>query len=115
MLNFEEDIKTAGMPLDMMRISSLDEALIMQKLAVQMEDIEQVAPAVQAKTSGRIRVEDKRIINCKADVNQLVPFQPLDAAGSEHDRRYRAVEKRQTERRRTLAGQTQSGIFYHCG
>jgi ribonucleoside-diphosphate reductase beta chain len=74
MLNFEEDIKTAGMPLDMMRISSLDEALIMQKLAVQMEDIEQVAPAVQAKTAGRIRVEDKRIINCKADVNQLVPF-----------------------------------------
>ena len=74
MLNFEEDIKTAGMPLGMMRISSLDEALIMQKLAVQMEDIEQAVPAVQAKTAGRIRVEDKRIINCKADVNQLVPF-----------------------------------------
>ena len=25
-------------------------------------------------SSGRIRVEDKRIINCQADVNQLVPF-----------------------------------------
>jgi ribonucleoside-diphosphate reductase beta chain len=27
-----------------------------------------------AKGSGRIRVEDKSIINCQADVNQLVPF-----------------------------------------
>ncbi|MCX7193659.1 MAG: ribonucleotide-diphosphate reductase subunit beta [Proteobacteria bacterium] len=27
-----------------------------------------------ATPSGRVRVEDKRIINCKADVNQLVPF-----------------------------------------
>ena len=74
MLNFEEDIKTVGMPLDMMRITSFDESLIMQKLAMQSEDAGQAVPAVQAKPAGRIRVEDKRIINCNADVNQLVPF-----------------------------------------
>jgi ribonucleoside-diphosphate reductase beta chain len=114
MLNFEEDIKTVGMPLDMMRAASFDEttdittshltnpakdagqvigyshstrlpnntsqvagygeAFIMQKPVMQMELVEQVEPAFQAKKAGRIRVEDKRIINCKADVNQLVPF-----------------------------------------
>ncbi len=31
-------------------------------------------PAAPEVTAGRIRVEDKRIINCQADVNQLVPF-----------------------------------------
>ena len=31
-------------------------------------------PAAPQVNSGRIRVEDKRIINCQADVNQLVPF-----------------------------------------
>ncbi len=31
-------------------------------------------PAAPEVTGGRIRVEDKRIINCQADVNQLVPF-----------------------------------------
>ena len=74
MLNFEEEIKPAGMPLDMMRISPLDEVLILQKLAMQMEGEDQAEPAVQARPAGRIRVEDKRIINCNADVNQLVPF-----------------------------------------
>ncbi|CAE6701890.1 ribonucleotide-diphosphate reductase subunit beta [Candidatus Nitrotoga fabula] len=29
---------------------------------------------IASSSSGRIRVEDKRIINCQADVNQLVPF-----------------------------------------
>ncbi|WP_424192626.1 ribonucleotide-diphosphate reductase subunit beta [Ampullimonas aquatilis] len=28
----------------------------------------------KAASEGRVRVEDKRIINCRADVNQLVPF-----------------------------------------
>ena len=31
-------------------------------------------PAAPQVNGGRIRVEDKRIINCQADVNQLVPF-----------------------------------------
>ena len=56
----------------------------------------------------RIKISDKAMINCRADVNQLVPFkydwawqkylervcQPLDAAGNQHDRRRGAVEKR---------------------
>ena len=29
---------------------------------------------IASSSAGRIRVEDKRIINCNADVNQLVPF-----------------------------------------
>ncbi|HEY6095997.1 MAG TPA: ribonucleotide-diphosphate reductase subunit beta [Gallionellaceae bacterium] len=32
------------------------------------------AYTIAAEGNARIRVEDKRIINCKADVNQLVPF-----------------------------------------
>jgi ribonucleoside-diphosphate reductase beta chain len=79
MLNFEEDIKVSAMPLGMMRISSFDETSIMQKLAIQVDDSGMAeptvhAPEVQARSAGRIRVEDKRIINCNADVNQLVPF-----------------------------------------
>jgi len=35
---------------------------------------EDSAYTIAAKGSGRIRVEDKSIINCHADVNQLVPF-----------------------------------------
>ena len=58
--------------------------------------------SVQARDTGRVRAEDKRIINGASDVNQLVPFQiqmglgkipcdlrePLDAAGSEHEPRH---------------------------
>ena len=61
------------------------------------------APAVHK----RVKASDKRIINGQTDVNQLVPFkykwawekiprylrQPLDAAGSEHDARHRALER----------------------
>jgi ribonucleoside-diphosphate reductase beta chain len=36
--------------------------------------VEHVAPTQAAASTGRINVEDKRIINCNADVNQLVPF-----------------------------------------
>jgi ribonucleoside-diphosphate reductase beta chain len=75
MLNFDEDIKTGRMPVGMIPISSFDEALIMKKLAEQEQmEGEQTEHTVEAKPAGRIRVEDKRIINCKADVNQLVPF-----------------------------------------
>ena len=50
-------------------------------------------------SAGRIRVDDKRIINCRADLNQLVPFKyewawqkyldglrkPLDATRDQHE------------------------------
>ena len=74
MLNFDEDIKTDKMPIGMLPISSFDEELIMKKLAAQTDKPEQLERAADAKPASRIRVEDKRIINCKADVNQLVPF-----------------------------------------
>ncbi len=72
MLTFEEDIKPSGMPLGMLRIGQPDDIGIIAKAAVQAE---LTAPKpVQTGSASRIRVEDKRIINCKADVNQLVPF-----------------------------------------
>lgn len=37
-------------------------------------DEQQAAYSQRAASSGRVSVEDKRIINCRADVNQLVPF-----------------------------------------
>ena len=39
-----------------------------------MDAFKDEKPAMPAAIDGRIRVEDKRIINCNADVNQLVPF-----------------------------------------
>ena len=58
MLNFDEEIKPntmpIGMPLAKNNAAGLGE--------------------VPAASAGRIRVEDKRIINCQSDVNQLVPF-----------------------------------------
>jgi ribonucleoside-diphosphate reductase beta chain len=62
---------------------------------------------VDAVPAGRVRAEDKRVINGLADVNQLVPFkykwawekylsglrEPLDAAGSQHEPRHRALWK----------------------
>jgi ribonucleoside-diphosphate reductase beta chain len=62
------------LPNNTSQVAGYGEAFIMQKPVMQMELLEQAETAVQAKKAGRIRVEDKRIINCKADVNQLVPF-----------------------------------------
>ncbi len=65
-----------------------------------VHDLDVEAAAEPVTATGRVRIEDKRVINGSADVNQLVPFkyqmgvgeiprrlrQPLDAAGSEHER-----------------------------
>ncbi|MBI3223220.1 MAG: ribonucleotide-diphosphate reductase subunit beta, partial [Nitrosomonadales bacterium] len=73
MLNFEEDIRpAAAMPLAMMRTPFEDMPVVSKP--VQYDQPGERAQDVQPVSSGRIRVEDKRIINCKADVNQLVPF-----------------------------------------
>ena len=61
MLTFEEDIKPSAMPFGAMRTPSA---------ALRDESAEAAVPA----SSGRVRVEDKAIINSRADVNQLVPF-----------------------------------------
>lgn len=66
MLTFEENIKSTTMPLGMLDTSSFDDATDMA--------VAKHAEPVAKPSTGRIRVEDKRIINCNADVNQLVPF-----------------------------------------
>ena len=63
MLTFEEDIKSSAMPFGAMR-SPLGGADFLEEKA------EPSAPT----SIGRVRVEDKAIINSRADVNQLVPF-----------------------------------------
>jgi ribonucleoside-diphosphate reductase beta chain len=62
MLSFEEDIKPSAMPFGAMRSPSGGASL--------RQETEEAAPA----STGRVRVEDKAIINSRADVNQLVPF-----------------------------------------
>jgi ribonucleoside-diphosphate reductase beta chain len=67
MLTFEETGKSSAMPLGRVRPPALEDSGVYE--------IYDAMPVEQkAATVGRIRVEDKRIINCNADVNQLVPF-----------------------------------------
>ncbi len=74
MLTFDEEIKPNDKTLGMMRASTYDDVpgMQLQHASVTTKNI----PPTPAKpvSTGRIRVEDKRIINCNADVNQLVPF-----------------------------------------
>ena len=74
MLTFDEEIKPNEQALGMMRTSTFDDVQGMQ--LQQARSKTNSVPMTPEKTvsSGRIRVEDKRIINCNADVNQLVPF-----------------------------------------
>ena len=74
MLTFDEEIKPNAQPLGVMRASTFDDVPGMQ--LQQARAITGNVPMTPEKTvsTGRIRVEDKRIINCNADVNQLVPF-----------------------------------------
>jgi ribonucleoside-diphosphate reductase beta chain len=65
MLTFEEDIKPSAMPLAGMRSSFGD---------VPVGKSADSLPADPVPATGRVRVEDKAIINSRADVNQLVPF-----------------------------------------
>jgi len=60
MLTFDEEIRPTALPLGMPRVGAFNDTS------------SPLTPP--ASSTGRIRVEDKRIINCKADVNQLVPF-----------------------------------------
>ena len=73
MLTFEEDIKSTTMPIDMLRARKLDGEAVAHSEQVESVHVGSAMDLEQVSTS-RIRVEDKRIINCSADVNQLVPF-----------------------------------------
>jgi len=66
MLNFDEELTPSAQAG--LRMATMDMGAISTDKKVEKEK----APA--AKSFGRIRVEDKRIINSSCDVNQLVPF-----------------------------------------
>ncbi len=80
MLNFEEEKKSPVLPAGMMRMGGMSFGKLPQGAAaavpVASANDPVLANAVPTATvgTGRIRVEDKRIINSSADVNQLVPF-----------------------------------------
>ena len=61
MLTFEDEMMPAGLPSGVF-------PLAVEKLTDGGDY------TIAAASTKRIRVEDKRIINCSADVNQLVPF-----------------------------------------
>ena len=76
MLMFEEDVKPTAMPTGRLPTSEFGRAPETNGEHAGLSDYTEPAiraDSEQASTS-RIRVEDKRIINCSADVNQLVPF-----------------------------------------
>ena len=66
MLTFDDEIMPAVKPTGMPRSNAAAPAPAPAPATA--------APAATAASSARISVADKRIINCKADVNQLVPF-----------------------------------------
>jgi len=65
MLTFEDEVVSGAIPAGMRMDSTAG--------AMPKADADRGYTIAAAET-GRIRVEDKRIINCNADVNQLVPF-----------------------------------------
>jgi ribonucleoside-diphosphate reductase beta chain len=67
MLNFEDDMTSTAAPAGAL-IASMGIG------AGACKDSNDHTYTIASVSTGRIRVEDKRIINCNADVNQLVPF-----------------------------------------
>ena len=111
MLQFEETKSVAGLGLQHGLNAGLNVTTDFVAAKPAAATVQLVAPSVVTtvqvpESFRRIRLEDKRIINGKTDVNQLVPFkykwaweevpgllrQPLDAAGDQHEPRHRAVE-----------------------
>src|SRR5476649_754366 len=70
MLNFDDDLMPS--PVPGLALSS-GAGFMPSSIAREPEAESEVAGDV-ASALHRVTVEDKRIINCKADVNQLVPF-----------------------------------------
>ena len=89
MLVWEEDIRTpptitprspAHSHLDAVRAAALSSPQFEQPRVAQVPvsaavaDVATVAPGAQARSTRRVNVAEKRIINGQTDVNQLVPF-----------------------------------------
>ncbi len=77
MLTFENEVMPAALPMGL-RLPSICAGVgaraASKEDAASKEAADEHAYTIASTSTGRIRVEDKRIINCKADVNQLVPF-----------------------------------------
>ena len=74
MLTFEEEVMPTTMPIGLQLAAVGMRSMNDEGVARSKDHVEDRAYTVAAANVGRIRVEDKRIINCSADVNQLVPF-----------------------------------------
>src|SRR5271169_5337857 len=70
MLTFEDEVMPAAIPASLRLVT----AGAMTGKNESKKGESEHAYTIAATGTGRIRVEDKRIINCSADVNQLVPF-----------------------------------------
>ena len=68
MLTFDDDVIPAALPAGLRLGASFAES------AIKIDEMEDHAYSIAATNPNRIRVEDKAIINSRADVNQLVPF-----------------------------------------
>ena len=68
MLTFDDDVIPAALPAGLRLGASFAES------AIKTDDFEDHGYSIAATNPNRIRVEDKAIINSRADVNQLVPF-----------------------------------------
>lgn len=67
MLTFEDEVFQPGNIL----AGTSAQAGMANKMIAERQVLDEEIPAEDHR---RVSVEDKRIINCKADVNQLVPF-----------------------------------------
>jgi ribonucleoside-diphosphate reductase beta chain len=75
MLNFEDEVAVSPIPgLGLQAVRGFMPASSASAGARQERAPQEAAPPANADASRRIRVEDKRIINGRTDVNQLVPF-----------------------------------------
>src|SRR5450759_454020 len=75
MLNFEDEVAVSPIPgLGLQAVRGFMPASSAGAGGRQERAQQEAAPAVSADELRRIRVEDKRIINGRTDVNQLVPF-----------------------------------------
>ena len=131
MLTFEDDLSPApALPAHAATpdtIRAQGAGGILSREPVHDLDVDRQQPSTP---TGRVRLEDKRVINGQADVNQLVPVQvqvgvgqvprglrePLDAARDQHAARHRAVEEPgRTHRRRAADRQAQPRLLRHRG
>ena len=74
MLTFEDEVMPTTMPMGLHLATAGMRSMIDEGMDRHKDRAENHEYTVAAANTGRIRVEDKRIINCNADVNQLVPF-----------------------------------------